>query len=178
MAVQAEKFVLPTRPYSIIDALNRRALATGGHRNAIVAADANYNGHHVRVRWNDYRSYWIASYFWGGDRVLARGSLVECLKAAVQEYSIGARGASAEVEVTCHADADAARAAGFIPEAEEDLSWRDWKFEELSSAMLMDRHGMPRTHHLIAATDQADYSARVEADRQILLSRAGTVAHA
>ena len=48
-AAQERRLVLPTKPYTIIDAMNRMALATGSARNAIRGGDADYNGHPVRV---------------------------------------------------------------------------------------------------------------------------------
>lgn len=161
-----QTFVLPIRPYSIIDALNRRALAIGGVRAAQLGAHEDYNGHAVRVWFNDYRGHWVADYTWGGPVVLARGNLDTCLAAAVREYGRGALGASAEVTVDSDHDATLARAAGFIPAGDEDRSWMDWKFEELNSAIMFDRNGMPRTHHLIAATSREDYRARIAIPQQ------------
>lgn len=156
-----QTFVLPTRPYSIVDALNRRSLATGGVRAAQLGGHADYNGHAVRVWFNDFRGHWVADYTWAGPVVLARGTLEACLAAAAREYARGALGASAEVIIASEHDAALARAAGFIPADQEDRSWMDWKFEELNSAMMFDKHGMPRTHHLIAATSREDYEARI-----------------
>jgi hypothetical protein len=88
------KYWMPTRPYSVIDAVNRMAAATGSTAYAMRAAHADYNGHAVRVYWNDYRGYWLAEYQWGERVVLARGQLAEALYAACREYKRGALGAS------------------------------------------------------------------------------------
>src|SRR5215470_7087423 len=53
----AGRYWLPTRPYTLVDAVNRCAAATGSVRYAMLAADANYNGHHVTVTYNNYRDY-------------------------------------------------------------------------------------------------------------------------
>jgi hypothetical protein len=90
-------FHVPVRPYSPIDALNRRAAAMGSPRYASGAAYADYNGHHVNVWWNSYRGYYIAEYFWAGRIVLARGEFGTCLVAALNEYDRGALGASVSV---------------------------------------------------------------------------------
>lgn len=115
---------LPVRPYSPIDALNRRAAATGSIRYAEAAAHADYNGHHVRLTWNSYRSYYVAEYFWAERVVIARGSFAECLDATLREYRKGALGASAEV---CPRDDDAEAVA--LCEATEGLAtgsgWED-----------------------------------------------------
>lgn len=87
-------FHLPIRPYTPIDALNRRAAAVGSPRYAAGASHADYNGHAVRVWWNEYRGYYIAEYQWAGRNVLARGAFVDCLRAALAEYDRGALGAS------------------------------------------------------------------------------------
>jgi hypothetical protein len=167
------KFVLPTKPLSIIDAINRRALATGGCRNAAHGSDADYNGHNVRVRWNEYRGYWVASYTWSDSHVIARGELAHCLEQTAQFYEGQGRGASAHVEVATPADEEACRANGFIPEAEEDREWHDWKFDELSVAMELERRGFGAyTTNLIAATSQEDYTSRCEAERRARLAPA------
>ena len=159
-------FVLPTKPYTIIDALNRMSLATGSSRNAMCGGDADYNGHPVRVWWNSYRAYWVADYSWGGSQVIARGELADCLRAAASFYEHQGRGASVAVEVVTDADAEAAVQAGFMPAPDEDASWRDWKFEKINQAIAMERHGFGSyTSHLIQATSREDYDARCNAGR-------------
>jgi hypothetical protein len=90
-------FHLPTRPYSPIDALNRRAAAIGSPRYVMATEYADYNGHHVTVSWNSYRGYYIAQYYWAERIVLERGSFADCLRVALKEYARGALGASAEI---------------------------------------------------------------------------------
>jgi hypothetical protein len=90
-------YYVPVRPYSPIDALNRRAAAMGSPRYAAVTSNADYNGHHVTVSWNSYRGYYIAEYFWAGRIVLTRGEFDVCLAAAFVEYDRGALGASVTV---------------------------------------------------------------------------------
>jgi hypothetical protein len=93
---------LPVRPYSPIDALNRRAAAIGSPRYAQAASWADYNGHHVTVSWNDYRKYYGCEFTWAGRHVLARGTAEQCTAAAVAEYNRGALGASVDVSVLSH----------------------------------------------------------------------------
>jgi hypothetical protein len=97
MSSIVKTFHVPVRPYSPIDALNRRAAALGSPRYAELASHANYNGHHVAVNWNDYRQYYIAQYYWGGRVVLDRGTFADCLRAALREFNRGALGASVSV---------------------------------------------------------------------------------
>lgn len=40
---------LPQRPFKLVDAVNRMALATGSTRTAQQAAHADYNGHRIVV---------------------------------------------------------------------------------------------------------------------------------
>lgn len=98
-------FHIPMRPFGLIDAINRRAAATGSVGYAIAASNANYNGHHVSVHWNDYRGYWIAEHWWGGRVVHCRGSLADCVRAAIAEYDRGALGASVFVSLRKPEDA-------------------------------------------------------------------------
>src|ERR1700722_10981800 len=93
----ATVFHLPVRPYSPIDALNRRAAALGSQRYAELTGHADYNGHHVTLSWNSYRGYYVAEYTWAGRVVIARGDFVHCLAAVLAEYRRGALGASASV---------------------------------------------------------------------------------
>lgn len=88
------------RPLTPIDCINRRAAATGSVGYAIATADADYNGHPVRVSYKPQAvsgPTWNAEYYWGGRVVLARGGFEACLDAAMREYNRGARGASVTV---------------------------------------------------------------------------------
>lgn len=97
MLSESVSFYIPERPYTPIDALNRQAAAKGSPGYAMATHYANYNGHHVTLRWNDYRGYYVAEYFWAGRMVIARGGFADCLRAVVNEYESGALGASAGV---------------------------------------------------------------------------------
>lgn len=92
-------FHVPVRPYGPIDALNRRAAAVGSPGYACKSSRADYNGHHVVVRWNDYKGYYTAEYTWAGRNVLARGHFADCLRAALAEHNRGALGSSVSVEL-------------------------------------------------------------------------------
>lgn len=127
---------LPIRPYSPIDALNRRAAALGSPRYAQAASHANYNGHNVTVSWNDYKKYYVCSYTWAGRIVLARGTLEECTAAAVAEYNRGALGASVDVSVLGE---DADRILKLFPQlvpgrCEFPPSWHTWRHECAAAA--------------------------------------------
>lgn len=89
---------IPTRPFGVIDAINRRAACTGSLRYAALTAHANYNGHHYTVSWNSYRRYYVTEYFWAGRIVVARTSdLAEALRVAVDYYDRGDLGAAVAV---------------------------------------------------------------------------------
>lgn len=115
-------FHLPIRPYSPIDALNRRAAATGSPRYATLAANANYNGHHVTLTWNSYRGYYVAEYFWAGRVVIARGKFGDCLRAVLAEYNKGALGASAEIAPR-EDDTEAIALCASTPGVERGSAW-------------------------------------------------------
>jgi hypothetical protein len=128
---RAIAFHLPTRPYTPIDSLNRRALAIGDVQAAAKAARADYNGHAVSVAWNEYRAYYVAEYFWAGRVVLARGSFEACLSAGIREHERGALGASLRVYLR-EGDAEAAelcRARGLAEGEEQALAWLTWKHQ-------------------------------------------------
>jgi hypothetical protein len=122
---------LPERPYSIVDSLNRRAAAVGSVPVGMAAARANYNGHFVRLYWNDYRQYYVADYTWAGRVVVGRGSFENCLRAVLSEYNRGALGASASV----HPREDDAEAIALCEATPELVSgeeawpppWHTWR---------------------------------------------------
>lgn len=93
----APSFFIPTRPFTPIDSLNRRAAAVGSPNYAMISANVNYNGHAVTLDWNDYRRYYIAQYWWAGRNVIARGEFAQCLRAVINEFNRGALGSSATV---------------------------------------------------------------------------------
>jgi len=93
------EFHLPRKPLSAIDVENRRACATGSMRYAALTENADYNGHALRVDWNDYRGYYVCEYFWAGRVVIARGDCEYVLREAVKEFARQGRGASLHVAV-------------------------------------------------------------------------------
>ncbi len=154
-------YVLPTKPLSIIDAINRMSLATGGFRSACAGSDADYNGHSVEGRFNDHRGYWVAQYHWCDRIVVARGDLAHCLESAKTFYAAQGRGASVKVECRDADDAAFCEAAGYIPADAEDRTWRDWRFDEVGSAVAAEQRGWgSHPSHLIAATSMEDYRVR------------------
>jgi hypothetical protein len=91
------EFHLPVIPYGPSVALNRMAAALGSPRYAMAASGADYNGHHIKVWWNEHNRYYIAEYTWAGRIVIERGSFAACLRAALTYYERGALGSSAEI---------------------------------------------------------------------------------
>lgn len=157
---------LPTRPYSLVDAINRCAAATGSVGYAMATAYADYNGHHVRVYFNGYRGYWLAEYHWGERVVLARGTFEQAIQAARREYDRGALGAGATVDAGTDEQITIARAAGFV--ADEELAalpvWHTPLYGLVGDALRTERQfGVPAIHTLLDATDEADYHAKLDA---------------
>lgn len=168
------RFELQTRPYSVIDAINRCALATGSIRSAQIGECADYNGHSVAVYYNNYRGYWLAEYTWAGRVVLSRGTFEQCVRAAYQEHSRGALGSRVTVDTsaddaspaTVHARRGFVESFGFTPAPvrwgrgpEPMPSWWTWKHGEAGSAVHLDRQGYPAISALIAADTREAYMA-------------------
>jgi hypothetical protein len=162
----AGRYWLPTRPYTLVDAINRAAAATGSVRYAMLAADADYSGHHVTVTYNDYRDYCICEHYWGGRVVHARGSMESALRAGRYEYDLGHRGTSV---ATCDLTPDEARAAlslGYIPWSKEaEGAWFALWYTELHECVdqaLSDARyfGGDTAHLLLQSSAKIDYHER------------------
>jgi len=187
---------LPTRPYSVIDAINRMAAATGSPRYAMLASHADYNGHAVSVYFNTYRGYWLAEYTWSGRNVLAQGDLGLCLRAAKQEYDRGALGASVtatypdpqaqrlsddRMPSETLADFDAAcLAAGYSSEPDA-CTWRTPLHDLVNDAMSYERNGIaPAVGYLANSATVEEYNAKIDAHvaerRAAMLARTPTPA--
>lgn len=164
-----KSFWKPTIAYTLIDAINRIAAATGSPRYADLASHADYNGHFVRVYFNDYRQYWLAEYTWAGRNVLARGSLEQCLRAALAEYARGAKGCEVSCTVTTDEDAAIVEGAGLVPwskeiEAAHYATWKDARFDKVTEAMSYEKHGLaPAVGFLANSRTAEEYEAKMEA---------------
>lgn len=125
---------IPERPYSPIDALNRRAAALGSPGYAMATAGADYNGHRVGLSWNSYRGYYIAEYTWLGRQVIARGDFAACLAAVLREQARGALGSCAQISPR-EDDAEAIALCEATPELvagdlnSADRSWYTWRHQ-------------------------------------------------
>jgi hypothetical protein len=144
---------LPVRPYSPIDALNRRAAATGSPLYASATRVANYNGHHVSLSWNDYRGYYIAEHYWGERVVHARGGFADCLRAVLHEYNRGALGASAEIRPRAD-DADACALLAQHPEIQPGGMWE----RDEGGGSRLRIGGWYTWRHTVAASCARDYA--------------------
>jgi hypothetical protein len=169
----AGRYWLPTRPYSLVDAVNRCAAATGSVRYAQQAADAGYNGHSVTVTYNDYRNYCICEHYWGGRVVHARGSMETALRAGRYEYDLGHRGTCVTTCDLTPGEAQVALALGYVPwSAEGEEAWNALWYTELhgcvGEAIGTARQGCDTVHLLLQASSRVDYherKARVFADQ-------------
>ena len=162
----AGRYWLPTRPYALVDAINRAAAATGSVRYAMLSADASYNGHSVTVTYNDYKDYCICEHYWGGRVVHCRGTMAAALRAGRYEYDLGHRGTSV---ATCDLTPDEATIAlslGYIPwSSEAEEAWMALWYTELhecvSQALGDARYfGGDTAHLLLQAVDKVDYYER------------------
>lgn len=144
---------LPTKPYSIIDCINRIAAATGSVRYAQMASNADYNGHAIMLAWNDYRGYYVAEYYWGERVVIARGkNFADVLAEAKREFARQGLGASLSVSVRPEDAATADADPDLIKGRETEQPWFTWKHREAAQALRL------RTDHLLlAARDEGHY---------------------
>lgn len=154
------KFYAPIIACTLIDAINRAAIATGSCRSAMIGEKADYNGHHVVVRFNNYRKYYTAEYMWAGRVVIARGGLAECVHAAMREYRRGAKGASVEIVTEAGdefqvADYPEIVEGDFDAYRAEHRANAPWWASEVHFAL---EHRA--THHLMEATSREDFLDR------------------
>lgn len=168
-------FWLPTRPFNLIAAINRRAAATGSCRYAQASEAADYNGHRVDfVEPNQFKRYWTCYYTWAGIHTIGRGSLADCLRAAKAEYDRGALGASSRLEVKTEEDAQACLDAGFQPwsediEAAHRASWWTPLHDLISEAFQDEKLGfLPGAVGILAnSKDVEEYRAWVAASLKL-----------
>ena len=162
----AGRYWLPTRPYTLVDAINRAAAATGSVRYAKLSADASYNGHSVTVTYNDYRDYCLCEHYWGERVVAARGSMESALHAGRREYDLGHRGTRV---TTCDLTSDEAAIAlslGYMPwSSEAEEAWNTSWYTELHACVgqaLGDAKwfGGDTAHLLLQASSKIDYHER------------------
>jgi hypothetical protein len=112
----AGRYWLPTRPYSLVDAVNRCAAATGRVRYAQQAADAGYNGHSVTVAYNNSRNYCMET----------------ALRAGRYEYDLGHRGTRVTTCDLTPGEAQVGLALGYVPWSPEgEEAWNALWYTEL-----------------------------------------------
>lgn len=156
----------PQRPYSLIAAINRVSLATGGLSNAIAAAGADYNGHRVHVDFTTHRS-WAATYTWGGLRWLASRTTFDlALAAAEREYNRGALGAETVVACETAEQVEVCLARGYLHKdaaEEQRATWKDARYDEVNQALeLQRRFGIPAPAFLAKAPTVGEYRQALE----------------
>ncbi len=161
------KMWLPTIPYSLSDAVNRVAAATGSVPNAVAASTSSYNGHLVSVWWNDYKKFWLAEYHWGERVVLGRGSLEVCLEAGKAEFLRGARGTTVHANLRTEEEAEVAAAMGYKPwskeiEAAHRATWSDDRYDRVGDALREEKNfGTPAVAILLQSSSAAEYDRNV-----------------
>ena len=167
----AGRFWIPTRPYTLIDAINRCAAATGSVRYARQSSDASYNGHSVSVSYNSFRDYCICEHYFGERVVHCRGSMEGALRSGRREYDLGHRGT---VVRTCSLTSDEAAIAlalGYIPWTKEsEEAWTALWYTELhecAGEAMSDAKwfGSDTAHLLLQSSSKVDYYERKERAR-------------
>lgn len=164
---------LPYKPCTIADLINRRLLATGSVVSAQRGHFADYNGHHVRVWFNEYRRYWIAEYIWGGREVVARGSFRQCVHAAAEFHRTqGAMGCVTVGGEISDEDREFCASLGMEPYSDEIASARiramfGWKFDQVGTAIWLGQHcGSAATSFLVRCETQEEYEAKLAEERK------------
>lgn len=163
------RYWLPTIPYTVIDAINRHAAATGSMRYAAMAADSNYNGHDVSVCFNEFRGYWITEDYWAGRRVHARGSVDVALQAGKREYARGAKGCVVRTGELSGEAAKTAEALGYVEwsseiEVSHLATWYTALHAEVGQAARMEQSGLgSHTAWLANSKNLEEYKATCEA---------------
>lgn len=147
-------YVLPTKPYSAIDAINRVAAATGSIRYAMAAEGADYNGNHASLVWNDYRQGWQGYFTWAGLHYIINASERTSTEDALQRMrawydregrggSVSASFGNAPAEKKAEFRALASK-YGFILPGEEDTSWVTWLHGAVTDVIWYDKNmGVP-----------------------------------
>jgi len=167
---KTETFLAPTKPYSLVDALNRAALATGSMRAAGAGHSADYNGHHNIVEYNTFRRYWVVRYTWAGSHVVYRGhDFATAVEAGLRAYDGQGRGASLRVNVP-EGDAESLAVARSHPrlvsEAESKAAEAEWRTDLhglVHTALDWERKcGVP-TSLLLESRDGLDWNRRLDA---------------
>lgn len=162
---------MPTRPFSLVDAVNRYGLATGSMRSAALGSHADYNGHRVELDPpNPFKRHWTAGYTWAGWNVIGRGDLRECLEGALREHGRGALGSEVLVlDVASDGDAAICESMGLVPYSEEarkahDAAWRTPLHDEVPHAFRTDEDfGVGAVGLLANSATLEDYRAGLDA---------------
>lgn len=165
MSTKFPNYAMPMRPYSLKEAFQRLATATGSVFSATTGHHAEYNGHRVSVTWNQFRRYFVAGYNWAGWNVLARGDFQHTLDSALQEYFRGAKGAMVIAHPRSQEDVDLCLKKGLVlfseAQAQEAL-WMDDRYGKVGEARRNERElGIPSSW-LINSVSAAEYNERVK----------------
>ncbi len=157
-------FHVPMKPYTVIDAINRAALATGSIHNAMASSDADFNGHRNVLSFNTYRKYFVGEYTWAGRNVFCRGTdFARALAVSLEEYDRQGKGATLIVVVETEADAAICRANPRLVEGNEDITkalWYSWQHGYASYYLNDDRHYAIPAELFTSATDWPDYQTK------------------
>lgn len=174
----------PTVPFTLTDAVNRMALATGSTRSAMAGASASYNGHRVHVD-TGLRAGWRAHYTWAGLNWLTRGATFErALLVALTSRGATAKGGLVRVNFSEFSDdpnhdstperVALLRESGLLPKDEAeaiDATWKDWRFAEVGAALSWDKtFGMGGVALLLTMTPEQSREDYIAARSEIVMT--------
>ena len=166
MQASLKSFWFGYKPGTATDLINKQAAATGSVRYAMAAAHANYNGHCIRVYFNDYRGYWLVEYHWGERVVLYRGGFEGALQCAKKEHerngafgSVVISSVPSEHEQAC-LDAGATEYTAEVSKAEWEKV-APWQAKYVNEAFWAEKHfHVPAVSLLANAKDEEEYKLK------------------
>jgi len=179
-------FWIPTKPYTLKEAILRMRVATGDVPTAQACASADFNGHRLSLTWNEYRQYYVGSYIWSGQQVLTRSAnLQDALAAMLTAYDVGGKGTCLIVvprsdrveilgqgnvlfttrETPCQEDwAFAAAHPRLRPHSKKIMEaahaqWQNWQFSRVGEALLWERQLGAPLQLFLDATSAKEWDA-------------------
>lgn len=172
---------LPTKPYTLIDAVNRAYAAQGSPRMAAATSSANYNGHYHVGEWNNYRQYYVLRHTWAGSHSTFTGTDArELLRAGLQEWERGGLGTTVTITLKAEDSHLWAEFPQYMSQGEaeaEAAMWQDERFAKVGDALWAEKHfGIPAPSLLIQSATVAEYTAKCEAWHEERRARIGDTA--
>ena len=172
-------FWLPTRPYGLIDAINRKAVAEYLEKYVVLTPNVDYEGKYVTIARNTPQTDWGVTSLWAPKkdweapfprRLNARGSFEECVLSAKATYDRAAVGATVVVQDVPAERTDWLRSLGFQEHSREieDAHIRSFTagvdplFEQIDTAFMYFRQfGIPALDYISNVKTVQEFQAKI-----------------